>query len=240
MKISFASISELGPRAVNEDFIDCWKADTGETIACIADGLGGMGGGDVASRLAVKEFRYNLQSSLIDSQTMASAALAAHQAIRYAQSEGEASRMATTLTAISLSEKGIVGVHCGDSRAVIARGKGIKRLTKDHSEGQRLFEAGKLSKEELSLYPRKHILESALGDREEPRIDKIQFDLLPGDRVILSTDGVHNIVFLKKMQSLCVSSKTPRMLAESVAKEVAAYGANDNYSLIALFVDSVL
>lgn len=237
MNISFSAISELGPRSVNEDFLDCWVADTGETIACIADGLGGMGGGDVASRLAVKKFKSYLQETVVSQKSMHAAIVEAHRVILDEQGRSESKKMATTLTAISLSDKGLLGVHCGDSRAVIARGRGIKRLTKDHSEGQRLFDSGKLSKEEFYNYPRKHILESALGVRNEPRVDDISFGLLPGDRIILTTDGVHNIVFLKKMKELCEFSNNPEELVERVSKSVEVCGPSDNYSLIALFVD---
>lgn len=44
MKISVASLTDAGPRSINEDTLDYWVANTGETLACIADGLGGMGG----------------------------------------------------------------------------------------------------------------------------------------------------------------------------------------------------
>lgn len=238
MKISFASLTGAGPRPINEDFLECWKAETGETVACIADGLGGMGGGDVAAQLAVNKLRAHLAEYGIDQETMIAGALAAHESIRSAQVSGPASRMASTLTAVALSENGIVGVHCGDSRAVIARGRGIKRLTTDHSEGQRLFDAGKITKEELAGYRRKHILESALGDREAPRIDAISFDLLAGDRVILTSDGVHNLVMLREMQRLCSAAPTPSIFIEEINHKIEQYGPTDNFSMIALFVDA--
>lgn len=237
MKISFSSISNAGSRHVNEDFLDCWVAKSGETVACVADGLGGMGGGDEASRLAVQEFRAYLEKFGICQETMLAGARRAHQKIREVQSCGAPSRMATTLTAVALSDNGIVGVHCGDSRAAIARGRGIKKLTKDQSEGQRLFDAGKLGKDELATYQRKHILESALGDREEPQIDAFQQDLLTGDRVLLTTDGVHNLVFLREMQQLSSTAPTPAELVSRVADVVEHYGPTDNYTMVALYVD---
>ena len=236
MRISFSSISCDGPRPVNEDSLDCWFAATGEAVACIADGLGGMGGGDVASSLAVSEFRKYLEGQNINERTLLLAIRAAHSRVREAQSfSDKRNRMATTLTAVALSNSRIVGVHCGDSRAVIARRNGIKRLTKDHSEGQRLFDAGKLNKEEFANYERKHILESALGDREDPQIDSFHFDLLPGDRVILTTDGVHNLVLLREMQHLSSISLTPTELTKRVMNEVEERKPSDNYSMVAIY-----
>ena len=238
MKISFASISEAGPRKVNEDSLDCWVSASGETDACIADGLGGMGGGDVASKLAVRTFRNHLQRFGICEETLLGGAREAHLKIREAQSAVQThNRMATTFTAVSLSKKGILGVHCGDSRAAIARRNGIKWLTKDHSEGQRLFEMGKLTKEELATYQRKHILESALGDKEDPRVDSFSFDLVPGDHVLLTTDGVHNSVLLREMQYLSSISPNPDELAKRVANSIEQHGPSDNYSMVALYVE---
>lgn len=238
MKITFSQLSNPGPRAVNEDSLDCWVANSGETVAAIADGLGGMGGGENASKLAISEFRKHLEKFGVTEDTMKKGALEAHQAIREAQAKGDSQkRMATTLTAVALSNGIIVGVHCGDSRAAIARGKGIKRLSKDHSEGQRLFDAGKLTKEEFANYERKHILESALGDRNEPIIDSFNFDLQAGDRVLLTTDGVHNIVMLREMQELASTSSTAGELTSRVAVSVANNGPSDNFSMVALYAE---
>ncbi|MGM0543703.1 MAG: PP2C family protein-serine/threonine phosphatase [Pseudomonadota bacterium] len=237
MNILFASTSELGPRSVNEDFIDCWNTDSGGVVACVADGLGGMGGGDAASKLAVEKFKSYLQTHGVDEEKMRTAALSAHKAILNEQMKSKSSRMATTLTAVFIYKDELVGVHCGDSRAVIARGKGIKRLTKDHSEGQRLFDAGKLTKQEFFNYPRKHILESALGHHDEPRIDSVHFDVLPGDRVILTTDGMHNVILLKEMKYLCDISSSPENLVKNAIDSVRISKVNDNYSMIALFAE---
>ncbi|WP_158525063.1 PP2C family protein-serine/threonine phosphatase [Phaeobacter inhibens] len=222
---------------MNEDFLDCWTMVQGEVVACVADGLGGMGGGEIASKLAVTKFKDYLMSNGVSEKTLHEAVRLSHSSILTAQQDSSAARMATTLTAVALSGNKILGVHCGDTRAVIVRGNGIKRLTKDHSEGQRLFDAGKISKDELINYPRKHILESALGDQEEPQIDPIWFDLLPGDRIILTTDGVHDLLLLRKMRSLCENSDSPDRLIQLVSSEVGALGPTDNYSMIALFAD---
>lgn len=238
MKITFSLLSNPGPRIINEDSLDCWVERSGETVAVIADGLGGMGGGDSASKLAISEFRKHLGKFGVTEDSMMNAALEAHRAIREAQNEvNRHKRMATTLTAVALSGEKIFGVHCGDSRAAIARGKGIKRLSKDHSEGQRLFDAGKLTKEEFANYERKHILESALGDRNDPRIDSFHFDLQAGDRVLLTTDGVHNLVMLREMQELASTSSTPSELTSRVAVAVENRGPSDNFSMVALYAE---
>lgn len=239
MKISYSLLSDSGPRQQNEDSLDCWTTNTGATIACVADGLGGMGGGKTASGIAVHEIKSYFEVSRISPEHLLEAAWRAHREIREAQiasEKGPLANMATTLTVAVISGKDLIGIHCGDSRAAIARNHGIKKLTVDHSEGQRLFDSGKLSKKEFFAYERKHILESALGDKSQPRIDQFSFPILAGDRVILTTDGVHNIVPLKEMQRLSSISTTPTDLTDEVSSLIREAGAADNFSMVALFV----
>ncbi|WP_434734508.1 protein phosphatase 2C domain-containing protein (plasmid) [Rhizobium sp. YTUHZ044] len=238
MRVTYSIFTASGPRAVNEDSVDCWRANADTTVACIADGLGGMGGGDIASKLAVTTFRAYLEKTEINESTMTAAALAAHHEIRNQQnSTDKRNRMATTLTAVAISNSGLIGIHCGDTRAALARANGIKRLTTDHSEGQRLFDAGKLTKDELATYQRKHILESALGDKGNPRIDSFKFNIRQNDRIFLTSDGVHNIVLLRELQKLALISPTPAVLVENVHREVEERGPTDNFSIVALYID---
>ena len=238
MKISFATVSETGPRRANEDFLDCRVAESGETVACIADGLGGMGGGDVASRLAVETFRSHLERCGIDEETMRAGVAEAHRAIRRAQlSDAGRGGMATTLTVAAFSHKGVAGAHCGDSRAVLARQGEMRQLTRDHSEAQRLLDAGMIGEDEFMRHERKHILESALGDRVEPRIDAFRSGLLPGDRVLLTTDGIHDLLFPRDMGHILSASPTPAEMVSRTAKTIEERGPTDNYSMIAVYLD---
>ncbi|WP_296106043.1 PP2C family serine/threonine-protein phosphatase [uncultured Agrobacterium sp.] len=237
MKITHSVLSDAGPRVVNEDTADCWLSGD-VTMACVADGLGGMGGGDIASQLAVASFRAFLNDKEKTEETLIAAARDAHSKIRSAQQSGERQkRMATTLTAVALTTEGLIGVHCGDSRAAIARGKGIKKLTRDHSEGQRLFEAGKLTKDELATYQRRHILESALGDKDEPRIEAFSLEIRPGDRVFLTSDGVHNIILLRELQKMALVSPNPSDLVDKIRLAINERGAIDNFSIAVIYVD---
>lgn len=129
----------------------------------------------------------------------------------------------------------MIGVHCGDTRASVARGKGIVRLTADHSEGERLFRAGKLTKQEAAEYPRNNILESALGIHGEVRIDTFSFDLAAEDRVFLTTDGVHDRVFLREMRDVSERHSNAQAFATEMAELVVARTPRDNFSLVAVF-----
>lgn len=239
MNFSAASYSNAGPRAVNEDEARFWITPNGDLIAAVADGLGGMGGGADASRLAVDALERHLIGAHLAEQTLRLAAEAAHQDILRAQtSSPELRRMATTLTAGVFGNGRLLGVHSGDSRAIIARGEGVVRLTLDHSEGERLFRAGKLTKEELRNYPRKNILDSALGVHETPKIETFSFELQVGDKVIFTTDGVHGKIMLRELRGVSANSVGPEEFVREISEVVSSRVADDNFSIVAVFVTS--
>ena len=237
MIFDVAALTDKGPRSINEDVAAFWKLGSDSLAIAVADGLGGMGGGSDASNIAVDVLRRHLTEQELSEENLLKIAFSAHGAIVEAQlSRPSLGRMATTLTAAVFNGSKLVGVHCGDTRAAIARGTGIIKLTSEHSEGERLFQAGKLSKEEQISYPRNNILESALGIHGDIRIDTFSFDLRDGDRVFLSSDGVHQVVYLREMQDVSMESSSASIFCEKMDAAVKERGARDNYSLVAVFL----
>ena len=236
MRIDIATISEAGPRPINEDGVAVWSLKSGAIAVAIADGLGGMGGGGDACQIALETLKREI-SLPIDGDVLRSVAKGAHEEILKAQlTSPELSRMATTLTAGIFSGESLLGVHCGDSRAVVARGAGIMRLTQEQSEGERLFRAGKLTKNELREYPRKNILESALGAHTEPRIEIFEFAFLFGDKFVFTTDGVHEKIRLREMRSILERHDRAKDFVSEIREVVLERVPADNYSLVAAFV----
>ena len=236
MNFDIASISENGPRSMNEDLAAFWSLSDSAVLAVVADGLGGMGGGSDAAAIAVNILRDMVVTADISEDALRSIALVAHEKILEAQlSRPELARMATTLTAVVCQSGSMIGVHCGDTRASVARGKGIVRLTADHSEGERLFKAGKLTKKEVADYPRNNILESALGIHGEVQVDTFSFDLKAGDRVFLTTDGVHERVYLREMRDVSERHSSASGFVAEMAGMVIERTPRDNYSLVGMF-----
>ena len=234
MMLSYAFFSEKGPRSENEDAVAIWEVVPGLVSLAVADGLGGHSGGKVASEKAVAMFGTAVESGRADLETVLQEI---HKALREEQDENPQVRgMATTLSAVVANDTKFEFVHCGDTRIALQRGSGIKRLTVDHSEAQRLLAAGALTKEEYNLYPRKNVLESALGIWGAPRIDTGAFDLLPGDRIIITSDGVHGKVLLREMKAISDQVSTPTEFLDALASEVRRRYPEDNFSAAVLFV----
>ncbi|MCK1414835.1 serine/threonine-protein phosphatase [Bradyrhizobium sp. CW4] len=235
MNFDFAYSSDKGPRAENEDSAGLWRTSDGLAMA-VADGLGGHNGGQFASRLAIDLFVNAVrEDSNLDLPMLA---WQIHQRIRQAQQDRpELRRMATTFSAVRIEGGTMRIVHCGDTRIVLQRGKGIKLLTKDHTEANRLLSIGKLSPEEFEHYPRRNVLESALGAPTHPQIDSATLDVSPNDRVFIMSDGVHGKVFLRELKDVSDDSATASVCAQRVAELVQKKGADDNYTIAAAFLE---
>lgn len=232
MSVDFALLSERGPRSENQDSVAAFVAESGLFVACVADGLGGHRGGKRASETAIDEIRRaEAAVGFVDIFQ------AIHQKLLALQREDEElSGMATTATAIKVDGYKMIGGHCGDTRCSILRGNGILKLTTEHTEAQRLFDAGKLTKSEFLNYPRRNILDRALGSSRNSAVDIFEFNLEPGDIVIISSDGVHEKIRQREMLEMLRGAESASQVVDIVGSAMLERGPEDNYSLISLFV----
>jgi len=239
MKFSYASICEAGPRPTNEDAVGVWVISDTRLLAAVADGLGGMGGGQFASAIAINVIAQSVYSSPNSCEDFLCLAEKIHGEIRKKQSDGaEFKAMATTLSAVYLGPEGLRGVHCGDTRIMVARGHGIKRLTRDHTDVARFLEQGKITKSEYHDYPRKNILYSALGGIKAPEIQTFEFKVEPGDWILLTSDGVHGRVSMIEFRDIAKYSSNPEEYMGALRKVLDKNGVTDNFSAIAIHVAS--
>ena len=196
--------------------------------------VSGRFGGGVASKKAVELI---FKDSLKATQDFSSVMLEIHKALISSQKEDKnLLGMATTLTYGVFTKDGLKGAHCGDTRIILLRGKGVKKVTQDHTEVQRLLNAGKLTKNEALNYSRKHILDSALGSDDSPRIDPVDIDVQSGDRFVFTTDGVHDKIHLRELFQISQESSSPQEFVEDVEAEIKKRVAEDNYSLVCVDV----
>jgi protein phosphatase len=224
------AFSDKGPRSNNQDSY-CVETKGIETIASVADGVGGNQGGEIASRLAVDSFTKSIAAGLQLTDCLESA----HRSIsEKAALDPTLHGMATTFTAVHWDGEVLKGVHTGDSRAYLLRGVGLKQLTKDHTEVARLVAEGKISKEDSVHYPRKNVLTSALGTHKNLLIDEFSFQVKAGDRLLLITDGIHGVVTKKCLVNLSLTHTDFIEFCEEVIRMVNNVTATDNFTLVGL------
>ncbi|QWG12749.1 protein phosphatase 2C domain-containing protein [Bradyrhizobium sediminis] len=234
MRFVVDSLTSAGPRPENQDAIGLKEFGAANLVVAVADGLGGHAGGRIASMLAVETFVDLASERNVDLQSVA---LHIHSQIReYQQRSPEIRTMATTLSGAIFRSGLMEFVHCGDTRISVARNAGIRRLTVDHTEAQRLLSSGAITKAQFEDYPRKNILESALGIKGEPKIDAGSFPLMLGDRFFFSSDGFHNKIPLRELFVLTSKVRTPQAVIKILSDKMALRNADDNYSIATVFV----
>lgn len=181
-----ASRTHVGKvRTINEDRIfdatskGCWA---------IADGMGGHQGGDVAAQLVVDQFRDWLQSEAADVIDLVEVLQRANRAV-YLLNGGSRKSGATAVAAVVAA--GVLRVAwIGDSRAYLARGGTLRQLTVDHSLVQELVDSGLLSPAMADDHAQSHVVTRALGIEAMALIDQVECEILPGDRLLLCSDGL--------------------------------------------------
>ncbi|MBA3654113.1 MAG: Stp1/IreP family PP2C-type Ser/Thr phosphatase [Actinobacteria bacterium] len=238
MKLRFAAITDVGGvRPNNEDQV---LAD--EPLFAVADGMGGHAAGEVASQVAIE----TLKSHFHDDPTAAGLASAVHAANNAvwarAQEKDDTRGMGTTMTAAALVEQDgeqvLEVANVGDSRAYLLRDSELEQLSDDHSLVEDLVRAGRLSPEEALNHPQRHIVTRVLGmeDRDGTALDVEvdTFTVVPyrGDRLLLATDGLTDMVTDDQIASVLRRLADPDDAAKELVRLAKAGGGNDNISLV--------
>lgn len=207
-----AVISNLGNRAVNED--SCRVFDKGEDnrLLLVADGLGGHGRGDEASRTAMRVAADIITETSLTGIDMIKGIFERSQRCllaRQIQEQCPGSMRTTLCMALAEKDKLIVA-HIGDSRVYVFRdGKELLR-TKDHSVPQMLVASGEIKEKDIRHHPDRNRLLRVLGTAETTElryeIEK-PLDLQRGDAVLLCSDGFWEYITEREMRRTLKKSK---------------------------------
>lgn len=245
--IEFATLSRQGGRAKNEDTCGHWHSE--QRLCCVvADGAGGHGGGEMASKLVVRH--------IIDQASLAPLARADEvhdllidtnaQLLRHQSDSDDSRDMRSTVVAlfVDLASGEALWGHAGDSRLYVFRDGQMHSHTRDHSVVQAMVDAGLLMPEQLRTHPRRSELQSALGCRPEELLVTAAdpWPLKAGDVFLLCSDGLWEYVDDTELcASLGHATDAKDWLAhleELVLQHAAASGktGHDNFSGIAVWV----
>jgi protein phosphatase len=222
-----SSFSDQGPHLENQDSLGI-AIHSDWCLACIADGVGGAAHGRDAAQLATKFFIDTLKKNI--SIPLRKVIEAANAELLQPSGQG----LVTTFSGVFIKGLNLQGVHAGDTRIYVLRGNGIKQLSEDHTEYFRFRKEGKLTVEDAATYPRKHVIENALGSYASPRIDCFDFTLEQGDRVLLTTDGVHTLLSKQELRDISKTSSTVVEFVARIEKHVQYAKPTDNYSVLAI------
>ncbi|MBU48687.1 MAG: hypothetical protein CL920_08330 [Deltaproteobacteria bacterium] len=204
-------------------------------LLVVADGMGGASGGQVASSIAVREIVDYFQDDPNMEPDVAlreAIELAASRILERAREEPSLTGMGTTCVCV-LSLNGFVfAAHVGDSRIYLYRDGVLHRCTRDHSAVQRLVEAGILTEEEARNHPRQNVLSRVLGSEHPLYVELMgpPKKLLPGDRYILCSDGLHGEITDEKIIELVEDGPLDK-ITDNLVQAANDAGGNDNVTV---------
>ncbi len=212
-------------RDVNEDAVRISSLPGGASLLIVCDGLGGHGGGDVASQLAADVIAQRVLESVREDprQVLFEALVNADQALHDADSSG-----GSTVVVAWLRDDQAWVAWMGDSRLLHIRNDRIIDVTKDHTRVQDLMAAGELTPQAALTHPDRHVVTRALGAGDaNPDVWEEPIQLLEGDALLLITDGVHDLVQPQEVLQW-VSGVDYRDAVESLVRLANERGGTDN------------
>ena len=246
LEIDFAELSDVGRvRLGNEDYVGHVAPDTAEQarnhgwLFVIADGVGGQEKGEVASRTAVETmldgFREAPRAQPLSGLLHSLVRKANTRVLDAALNSG----MATTLVACALRYDRAVIAHVGDSRCYLVRQNAATLLTRDHTVANEHARLGLMSSEDVAEAETRHILSRSLGSELSVSPEVNDYQVLPGDVLILCSDGLHGALSSQEMAAIVSETADVELAARKLVGLANEKDGSDNVTAQVVRVQNV-
>jgi protein phosphatase len=206
-KFELAALSDIGTkRENNED--SCGHSVEGEdqALIAVADGVGGYGGGEVASAMAIditlRSYRENPAGWGPAKRLLRAVQRANIEIHNRALAVPELRRMATTLIAAVIDDGVLYATHVGDCRLYLVRRGRVQQITKDHTVVAERVRMGLLSAARARNHPDRSALSRSMGHDLVVSLDRITLPLMQHDRLVICTDGLYNVIESQEIASM--------------------------------------
>jgi PPM family protein phosphatase len=241
-------------REGNED-ASCVRADLG--LYLVADGMGGHAAGEVASRLAVETIEsflndtrhadmsstwplpYDTELTLDGNRLKAAFQLANRRLTAAMGDNADLRGMATTAVVVLLSPRGATAAHVGDSRAYRLRDGVLTGLTEDHSWVNEQVRAGLMTDADARRHPWRNVVTRAITGGDDPQPELSPLQLLPGDRILLCSDGLSSVVSNDQIAALLAADLPLDRICATLIDAANAAGGPDNITVVLIQVERV-
>lgn len=228
-------------RSVNEDGFDFGTFEDGTSWAIVCDGMGGVRGGHIASRIVLdmvsekikKCYNKHMPSRCFENVFLSTITTA--NVIVYDRSfiDEDLKGMGTTIAAVLVKDGNACIAHVGDSRVYKISNDTINQITKDHSLAQEMLDSGQLTKEEFENYPKKNIITRALGVDEEINIDFDFTSVSSGEALVLCSDGLSGLISDEDILRIYKES-TIDNVCEKYIEQANNNGGHDNITVVVM------
>jgi serine/threonine protein phosphatase PrpC len=243
LDIDFAQVSDPGrSRDHNEDYIGYVPADSDARVRshgwlfALADGVGGHDCGEVASREAVETLLTGFRKAPggephtgLLTRLVQAANIRVYEAGRAASPGGTS--MATTIVACAIRFDRAVIAHVGDSRCYLIRHGHAKQLTRDHTVVNDQLRLGILSAREAADHQNKHLLSRSIGNDLFVNVDTTDTQVLPGDALLLCSDGFHGAVPDAQIGNIVNHMDDAKMASHKLVQLANELDGSDNISV---------
>ncbi len=230
-------------RENNQDALEYGTIGTTAQYAVVCDGMGGANGGNIASKIAVEVIGSRIRDGFSEGMAVGSVERLLESAMATANSgvyeralqQPELAGMGTTVVAVITCGNTAYVSHVGDSRLYLWRNKQLIPVTRDHSVVQELVESGQITAEDARSHPRKNYITRALGVIAEESGEYDELKLLPGDRLLLCTDGLTNEVTVADIGGIL--NWDMETAVEKLVRAALDGGGSDNITVVLIDID---
>ena len=233
------------PGCVRKNNEDNFAVEPDLGLLVVADGMGGHNSGEVASDIACKtvvEYARKMKALVPEGGTpgLTPRGRQLEFFVKTANSmiyeKGRAfpkdAGMGTTVVAAIVDAKGMTVAHVGDSRLYLWRRGELTQLTEDHSLVGEQVKRGQITADEAARSPQQNILTRALGADKDVQVDVADHPLLPGDLVLLATDGLSKMVIDADVAAVIAESQDPQKIVDVLIARARAAGGVDNIAIV--------
>lgn len=221
------------PGLVRKNNEDAYRILEEQHLFAVADGMGGHQGGAVAAALALEALRPGDFNPSDPGASLRRMVETAHRRVlAESMSRSDVRGMGTTLTVAHLGPEVVTVAHVGDSRAYMVRDGQALQLTRDHSVVEALVSNGQLDRAAARFHPQRHVLTQAVGIPGDVEVDVSQHPWRTGDRFLLCTDGLTEVVSDGELAALIAAAPTPQEGADALIDAARAGGAPDNVTVV--------
>lgn len=229
-------------RSHNEDFL---FVDVERGLFIVADGMGGHGHGEVASKLAVEAIVDHFDRAIESDQSqdrktspataLSAAVRSAHRRVVAAVEDDQSLLgMGTTVVGLIVREDVATVAYVGDSRVYLLRDDQLHLVTDDHTWVNEQVKAGYLTAEQARTHPLKSVVTRAVGGDHEVEVDVVEVDLKPNDLFLMCSDGLTSMLADDEIKASLEARDDLDTCCRELVEVANQHGGVDNITVILL------
>ncbi len=246
--MNIAGRTDIGcKRTENQDNFRAGRLPCGSAFAFVCDGMGGAAGGKLASEMlcnGMEECLYTKLPSALDREEIKQLLLDSvvngnNEIYELSSRDKSKSGMGTTVVAAIIKSGILHLVNVGDSRCYLLRNGILQLLTKDHSIVQNLVDNGEVSMEQARVHPKRNLITRAVGVADTLDLDYSAYEISPGDKLLLCSDGLTNCADESAIQMILQTSPFFD-ITEKLIKLAKTGGGLDNITIVVIAMPKIV